>query len=165
MPACKQSEKFAEPNTSVRANSARVRFDFEGALALARKLWAMADELERSKVTRTKSAATAKTVWRGAYADQFAVRMTDEDTSRANVVNSLRKEAEEWATSWANAMNEQNRRNRAKAVDAEREQRSGEEKFGDFFVGDDSDEQVAKVGDATPPKGPSFTPTMTEATF
>lgn len=165
MPAAPQTKKAPEPDTSVRANGARVRFDFDGALALARKLWSLADDLERSKLTRTQQADTAKAVWRGQYADQFGVRMTDEDTTRANVINGLREEAKGWATSWKNAMDEQNRRNRAKAVDEERENRSGAEKFGDFFVGDDSDEQVAKARTADVPQPPFFTATMTETAF
>lgn len=143
----------------------RVNFDFDGALQLARGLWALADDLETEDNGRGGEAEVAKAKWRGAYGDEFARRRDDEYTSRTRVVDGLRRDAKEWAKAWAKAMTQQNKNNRAAKVEQQKQKRSNMEKFADIFVGDDSDDLVASARTATAPQPPGFLPTSTEQRF
>lgn len=150
----------------VSGNTARVRFDFDGSLTLARKLWALADLIESAKASRAGHAAIARDSWRGKYAEDFALRVTDESTSFTRVIHGLREEACGWATCWKKAMDEQNRRNRARQVDATRAKRSWVERnIGDLFLGDDSDSQVPMPPSVAVPQPPHFLPTQEEVTY
>lgn len=136
-----------------------VRFDYDGSLALARRLWSLADELHGVNGKRLGAAEVALWSWQGTYAQQFATRVNEEQASGQRVAFALREEARGWATSWAQAINQQNKRLRGSEVDRVRESRSGMEKFGDRFVGDDSDNQVPLAPVASVPQPPHFTPT------
>jgi hypothetical protein len=61
---------------------ADVVFDYDGALSMARRLWALADALETLMSERETSAEVALTDWQGAYGESFAGRISVE---RANV--------------------------------------------------------------------------------
>ena len=118
-------------------NSQDVRFDFEGSLRLARQLWAYADDLEHGKAERRAEALAALRSWRGPFGDQFRERTADEQTSLASLVAALRTEADQWASAWKAATDEQNRRLYARRVEEIKAERSALEKFGDFFTGFD----------------------------
>jgi hypothetical protein len=128
-------------------------------------LWALADTVESTQDIREKDAAIAQRLWQGKYANEFATRINDEATSARRIADGLRAEARGWATAWKSAMDEQNRRNRAGKVDSVRKQRSGWERFGDIFLGDDSEKQVAAAPVAATPQPPNFSPTMHEKRY
>lgn len=114
-----------------------VRFDFDGALRLARSLWAYAEDLEAARGTRRGHAADALRSWRGPFGDEFRERAGDEASSLASLISGLRSDADAWAGAWKNAMDEQNRRLYARRVDEIKAERSNLEKVGDFFTGFD----------------------------
>ena len=144
----------------------RIRFDFEGSLALARRLWALADDLEAARARRENDAGVARHGWRGRYAEEFDRRVADERSSFANVVHGLRDEARGWASSWKDAMDEQNRRNRARQIDAVRDRRGWwERNVGDRVLGDDSDDEVPPAPVAGTPQPPYFAATQREVTY
>lgn len=137
-----------------------VRFDFDGALALARNLWTMADELEGQAAAMGEAGMTALSGWLGPYGTEFLGRRDVEHDSFGIVVQGLRAEAITWGQGWAGAVNEANRRRRAAAVAAEQANRSMMEKVADAMVhGDDSDRQIAPVVEVSPPQPPSFAAT------
>ena len=144
----------------------RVRFDFDGSLELARKLWSIADDLVDEDNGRRTEAETALAKWEGPYGTEFSGRRADEHTSRVNVIAGLRADARSWASAWAVALDQQNKNNRAQAVIDEREDRSLLEKGWDSTFGsDDSDDQVDQVPEVPVPQPPAFTPTATETTY
>lgn len=131
-------------------NSEDVKFDYEGALSLARNLWAYADDIEAAASGRLTSAATALKDWKGAYGDEFAGRANLEQTDLATVVAGLRTEADGWAIAWKDAMDEQNRRLYARKVDKMKDDRSTLGKIGDFFTGFDYPPEPAPVAKPAP---------------
>ena len=126
-------------------NATDVRFDYEGALRLARTLWSFADELTSAKGARRAEALAALRTWRGPYGDQFRDRVEDEESSLASLVAALRTEADQWASAWKAAMDEQNRRLYARKVDRMKDERSTLDKVGDFFTGFDYPPEPAPV--------------------
>lgn len=133
-------------------NATDVRFDYDGALRLARALWAYAEDLQSEKVARRSEAMDALRTWRGPYGDQFRDRVGDEQTSIASLVAALKTEADLWASAWKQAMDEQNRRLYARKVEQIKEERSRLEKIGDFFTGFDYPPEPAPV----PKPGPGM---------
>jgi class 3 adenylate cyclase len=116
-------------------NSTDVRFDYDGALRLARSLWAYADELEAAKAERKTEAEHALRTWKGPYATEFVGRGNDEQTSISALIAALRSDADAWAQAWKNAMDEQNRRLYARRVARMKEERSVAAKIGDWLTG------------------------------
>ncbi len=148
------------------AAAGRVRFDFAGSLAQAKRLWALAEHLDGLKTARKADAELALRSWQGQYAGQFRTRMTEEAISLRNVAEGLRNEARAWAQCWKDAMDEQNRRNRAQQVEAVRARRSWTERnIGDLFLGDDTDARVGPAPVAAVPQPPDFQPTSTEVRY
>lgn len=144
----------------------RIRFDFDGSLELARRLWSLADDLVDEDNGREGEYDTAMAKWEGPYGVEFAGRRTDERSSRTAVVTGLRADARSWAAAWAAALDQQNKNNRAAAVQHERDSRNIFEQGWDATFGeDDSDEQVAQVPDVPVPTPPLFNATATETTF
>lgn len=94
-----------------------VPFDFEGSLQLARQLWALADEIESENSQRQLDFVAATAKWRGVYGRQFIDRRHTEQKSVDAVCNGLREDAKAWAKAWAEAMEQQGRNNRAKALE------------------------------------------------
>lgn len=135
-------------------------------MAHARQLWALADRLQAENVARLVDAEQAAASWRGKYGDDFRARVAGEQADVRRVVGGLRAEAQAWATAWRDAMNEQNRRNRAAQVHAVSARRSwAERNVGDLFLGDDSGAQVPGAPVATTPTAPAFTPTCAEVRY
>jgi hypothetical protein len=89
--------------------AADVRFDYVASLQLARRLWALGDEVDELMANRVRGARTALTDWLGRYGTQFADRIDSESQQATAIANDLRAAAEQWAVRWAEAMNEQNR--------------------------------------------------------
>lgn len=144
----------------------RVPFDFDASLALARRLWLLADEVDHVRATRDTTADNARTRWQGAKRDDFDRRTTDEEASAIRAAGALRDEATGWANAWRDALDEQNRRNRAQRITQIRDNRSwAEANIGDRVLGDDSDEQVPDEPVVTAPQPPQFLPTQDETTF
>lgn len=144
----------------------RVQFDFVGSLALARRLWAIGEELQTEDTGRETEFDTARAKWEGAYAGQFDGRRATERSSRAKVIVGLHEDAKAWARAWAQAMNQQNRNNRAAEVERVRDDRGFFERAYDSTFGkDDSDEQVPMPNPVPVPTAPGFEPTVCETTY
>lgn len=131
-------------------NDEDVVFDFEGALNLARRLWAFADELESATSDRFTGAETALTSWLGAYADEFVERMNTEQNQLTQLVGLLRHDADQWASAWKDAKDEQNRRLWARQVDQMKADRNVFDHIGDFFTGFDYPPDPVPVPKPTP---------------
>ncbi len=142
-----------------------VRFDFDGSLALARRLWQLADLTDSTARARETAAGTAAKDWRGELVGQFDRRSTAELSALRQSADQLRAGARGWGRAWKEAMDENNRRRRARKVTEIRDSRSALERFGDIFVGDDSDEQVPAARTVAVPGPPNFAPTDTPQVF
>ena len=145
-----------------------VRFDFDGSLEVARKLWSLADGIEESAKRRYIAAGTALLQWQGPFTDLFRERVAEELRVLNLSTTELRDGARHWATAWKQAMDENNRRRRARHVKAYADQMSSERSAGERFVdflsgGDDSDELAAARTPAArqvaTPVPPAFAPT------
>ena len=134
----------------VSANESDVRFDYDGALRLARSLWAFADDLEQAKGDRHEAAQRALRLWKGPFGTDFDGREESEQSSIRRVIDGLRTEADQWAEAWKRAMDEQNRRLYARRVERMKEERSRLEKIGDFFTGFDYPPEPAPVAKPKP---------------
>lgn len=136
-----------------------VEFDFDGALRLARRLWALAEYLQALQSNRADSAEVALRRWTGPRATAFSGRHADEQQSFGHVVAGLQSEAMAWAAAWQQAMTQQNWVLYARAERANKADRSNLEKVWGGLVGHDDlpplPEQVMV------PKSPSFSPTAT----
>jgi hypothetical protein len=131
-------------------------FDYDAVLALARRLWAAADEVAGAMASRRGLAAAAERGFAGCYADRFRGRLGDEGTNAAHLAADLRRDAELCAQAWKAAMDEQNHRLWARHVQALKEQRSllqeaWEHLFGPGFP--------PEPGAVAPPQPPGFSPT------
>lgn len=139
---------------------ARVDFDFEGSLELARELWDLADSLPALERRRSDGSDNASKDWQGAHGDRFRLQSDSEPEAFSNAEERLRAAANSWASAWARATDEQNQRDHADEVEAERESRGSGEQFVDWFMGDDSAEVVGPAPDpVSTPTGPRFSPT------
>lgn len=140
-----------------------VRFDFEGSLNLARRLWALADEVDTLMANRVSLARAALSTWLGVYGTQFAGRIETEATSSTGIANELRGAATGWATCWQQAMDEQNRVLYAREVKQVEDERSGWDSFWGGLTGhDDLPDQPSPV--ATP-SAPGFHATASLARY
>jgi len=87
-----------------------VRFDYDGSLDLARRLWRLADTLDTIGAQRRQSAVEAVVQWRGRFGVEFIGRVDAELGELGRHAHDLRGAAVGWAHAWANAINLQNRR-------------------------------------------------------
>lgn len=139
------------------STAADVRFDWSGSLRVARRLWALADQVESTASSRMSHADDALVDWLGEYGIQFAQRVNDELTGAAAVVAGLRDGANAWAFQWKSAMDEQNRRLHAREEQRIKDDRNRFERFvGGLFGHDDG---PPKPSEAAVPAPPSFSPT------
>lgn len=140
-----------------------VVFDFDGSLTLARKLFAMADELDLLLRSRLDLASTALAHWSGEYADDFVERIDTEQSVGVQLVGQLRGEADGWAVEWQRAMDQENWNRYAAAVKRVEHDRSLVDSFVGFFAGhDDLPSQPAPAG---VPVAPGFWPTRSFANY
>ena len=146
--------------------SADVRFDFDGALRLARQLWSLADDTDTVRTKRTTGAQTALSTWLGDLVPAMIARCEGEQGVLLSCSAELRNGAYAWAAAWKEAMDENNRRRRARKVTEVRDNRSwGESLVDTLFTGDDSDEQVPAARTVATPSAPNFYPTDTPQVF
>lgn len=136
-----------------------VQFDYDGALQLARDLWAGAGTVRQAHGAIDDLATSARTTWRGRFAEDFDGRHLTSMDNASLVAAAMCEEAHAWALGWKQAVDEQNRINRARAVEAERASRSFGERFVDHFVGDDSDRVIRAWQPVAVPLPPEFAPT------
>lgn len=134
-----------------------IRFDYDGSLSLARRLWSFAAELDDLQRNRRRSAEDALVGWLGRYGTEFGGRVSDEVADLAVTVEDLRAAAVQWGAAWAHAVNEQNRRTHAREVVRVKNSRSWVDSFTGFFTGhDDLPPDPSEVG---APQPPHFQPT------
>jgi hypothetical protein len=86
-----------------------VVFNFDGALELARRLAALAEEFEATFSVYGAAADAALAVWSGPHRDRAAGRVVQQRRSSAATVRSLRSEADRWAQAWASAADDARR--------------------------------------------------------
>ena len=140
----------------MQGNQTDLKFDYQGALNLARQLNNLADQVAQAATTRQGLADVAKKDFIGAFADQFNSRVTVEQASIRSVVQGLRSDAMDLAQMWKLAMEEENRRLYARHVDDMKNHRSVLESIGDWLTGFD----YPPAPPAVPvPQPPAFTPT------
>ncbi|WP_040493077.1 hypothetical protein [Ilumatobacter nonamiensis] len=135
-----------------------LRFDFDGALRIARRLWTTADAVEAMMTSRVTAAGEALVDWTGTFGTEFVTRIEDESVGAGEVVTSLREGANAWAFQWKSAMDEQNRRLHAAEEQRVKNDRNWMERnINPLFGGnDDLPPAPAEVG---LPTAPGFAPT------
>lgn len=112
-----------------------IAFDFDAALALARQLYTLADQVAGVGATRQSGAEGAGIGFQGSYAQAFATRMANEAASVSAVAGGLRADAHQLASDWKAEMDQENRVRYARHVDALKARRSELDKITEFFVG------------------------------
>jgi hypothetical protein len=117
--------------------AADVRFDYVASLQLARRLWALGEEVDQVWTNRVQQARTALVDWLGKYGTEFGERIDLETIQAQTIAGELRTAAEQWAIRWAEAMNEQNNILFARQVKHVEDNRSGWDNFAGTFVGHD----------------------------
>lgn len=132
-------------------------FDFDGALALARRLYALADSVASAGARRRELAGVAQRSFRGPHADQFARRMSREQDGFSSVPAGLRCDAEDLAQMWAQAMDNRNRVAYARHVDALKARRSEITRIGDWLTG--GFHYPPEPAPVAVPQPPGFAPT------
>lgn len=131
-------------------------FDYEGCLGLARRLFALAEQVTAAGAARLELAGVAQQGFAGAYARQFAGSIEGEQADVAAAARGLRSDASDLAGMWKAAMDEENRRRYARhatEVRARREvfTRAWDDLFGEHLP--PAPEPVAV------PQPPGFLPT------
>lgn len=86
-----------------------VVFAYDGALASAKRLWALADTLSSMMTARETAGAEALVDWLGPHGDSFLERLGVERTDVDGVVAQFREAATGWAAAWKDAIDQQNR--------------------------------------------------------
>ena len=83
--------------------SSTVVFNFDGALELARRLGALAEEVATAFSVYGAEADAAFAVWSGPHRDRAVDRVSKQRHSTTLTIRSLRSEADRWAQAWASA--------------------------------------------------------------
>lgn len=135
-----------------------VVFDFNGALALARSMWALAGHVEDTRNARSQAAATALRQWRGRFADQFRQGAAADQANATNIADALRTDARLLATRWTDAMQQQGNVLYAEHKQRVIAQRSLWEQIGDTIFGDHTNYGPTPKRPAVP-QPPNFAPT------
>lgn len=140
-----------------------VQFDFVGSLQLARKLWALADQIDQMMAARVSLANEALATWLGVYGTQFSDRMETEVGDISRISAELRTGAYGWAGNWQQAMDQQNRVLYARKVNRVESERSVVASvWGGVFGHGDLPSMPAPVG---LPAAPVFAPTASLVTY
>ncbi len=141
------------------ADFTRVDFNFDLALQLSRELWSLSVTLGYTKFTRERHIASAHKDWLGPDGNTFRRNTALESDTFDEVKLALREAADSWAQAWADATDENNRREHQAKVVEERNSRGSGERIFDIVHGDDSAAVVGPApGPVTVPTGPDFTP-------
>lgn len=139
--------------------SASVAFDFDGALQLARTLYDLSIWLEGALDERSGAADDASYAWRGPLGDEFRLQAAADDDEARRLAASLHSASIDWAQAWADAMTEQNRRNRERRIAELASERSWAEHAVDLVTGDDPADHVPAADHVTRPHSPDYLPT------
>ena len=89
-------------------NTSPGRFDFAGALRVARELWALADAFAETERRRRGWVDHARVDFSGEYANRFVQRQHNESGTLGSMTSSLRADANEMARLWKTAMDKAN---------------------------------------------------------
>lgn len=116
--------------------------DLDEILSHCRDLLAVAVDLEALDARRGVEVSELLSSWKGPHADLFGLWVAEESRSRLFRARNLRAEADDRARVRAEAVNRVNAERREAAVEAERTSRGFGEQLVDFFIGDDSVDQV-----------------------
>jgi hypothetical protein len=84
-----------------------VRFDFEGALNLARSCWALAGEVSSTQSARVNAAGIAREHWQGTFREHFDHGMATASSDANVLADKLRATATQFALAWVRAKTEQ----------------------------------------------------------
>ena len=132
-------------------------FDFEGAIEVARTMYAFVTMTEARAARRGTDRDVALAAWSGPYGEDFRQRAADEDVSLDRALDAIRHDAWGWAETWLQMVNNLNRVVYAEARDAQvvylnhlREREQADDGFGwdDVArVGDGTTDPVAAVGE------------------
>lgn len=136
--------------------SASVAFDFDGALQLARTLYDLSTWLEGALDERSGAADDASYAWRGPLGDEFRLQAAADDDEARRLAASLHSASIDWAQAWADAMTEQNRRNRDRRIAELASERSWTEHAVDLVTGDDPADHVPAADHVTRPHSPDY---------
>lgn len=139
------------------ANSQNVNFAFDLALATARDLWSLAQDVRSLQFQRVGAAVGARTDWSGPKRDDFDAKMTQEGTDATTVADSLIALACTFAQAWAEARGQQDRINFARYVQHEIEDDNWAEDTVEHFTGEN--DYGPPPENPEPPEGPDFDPT------
>ncbi|MGH2719317.1 MAG: hypothetical protein ACRDJU_12155 [Actinomycetota bacterium] len=134
-----------------------VVFDFEGALALARRLYALADQLASVGATRQRGAEGASVGFVGSYAQAFSGRLATEAANVSAVAAGLRGDAGTLAAMWKTEMDNENRVRYARHVDALKSARSEVSQIEDWLTG--TFHYPPEPAGVALPQPPAFAPT------
>lgn len=137
------------------AETGDVDFNYDGALAACRAAWRAAENIPGNRDERRSAANVALAEWRGRYGDEFRDRVNAETGSLDDTTAYLKAFAHNLAYRWAEAMNMQSKRLRARAQQQHQDNRSTLDKMHDWVFGDDIfDPGPAKT--YSPPQPPDF---------
>lgn len=137
--------------------AADVRFDFDGSLRLARRLWVFSAQIDTMMGERVRLAGGALDTWLGRYGEEFAGRIETESVDSTRIAGELRSAAQAWGVCWASAMNEQNRILYAREVKRVEDRRSNWDSFWGGFTG--HDDLPPMPNEMAPPTAPWFAAT------
>jgi len=136
-----------------------VAFDFDGALRLARTLYDLSIWLEGALGDRSGAADEASRAWRGPLGDQFRLQAAADDDEGRRLAATLHGASIDWAQVWADAMTEQNRRNRERRVAELAAERNWAEQAVDLVTGQDPAGGVPAAELVARPHSPDYLPT------
>ncbi len=116
---------------------ADIKFDWAGAERLSAELRSTAALLEDQVPRRNSIAQSAKSEWRGAFSEQFLDRMKVCTTDAGRLADSMRQAATALDDLARLARDEQDRRDKAQAWEAENDSEGVAEKLWEKATGED----------------------------
>ncbi len=116
-----------------------VRFDWAGATRLSAELRSTATVLDSQVPRRNGAAQGAKAEWRGVFSEQFLDRMRVCTTDAGRPAEAMRQAAADLDELATLARDEQDRRERARAWEAENDSEGGLEKAWEWASGTDEE--------------------------
>ena len=144
----------------MEASNQNVTFPYEACLSLARALWALSTGITGTyQPARISAAQTAVKEWQGKFRQDFDQRMTTSISDASGVAGSLQAAAKGLAAQWAQANYQQQQYNYARAVQHKRDSKSGWDKVGDWFGGDNTN-YGSPPKPPEVPQPPGFAPTQ-----
>jgi hypothetical protein len=136
-----------------------VRFDFDGALVLAQRLWALGSRIDDTVSARAAAAQTAEQEWHGAYATQFDDRINQSTSEGSQLAASASGLAKLFAEAWAHAATQQRWNDRATWIQNKENNKSAWDDATGWVFGDDIDKNTPNPPDVDVPGPPDFAAT------